>query len=256
MTTQRLHSNLAPIDLLTREELEQVLDKNVDRELREKVRGLDIARIPEAPITATGTTQNLFTGNDQTPWGPSQGDIWMVRRLNVKSSILTDTAKYILFRGSAPSDFNNAYTSRYLLEGFAPAIPAPVPSQPAVPASTVAQQNVNQYPVQVVLSGFTATAVFVNGIQVGVTNGTYTVPANGSISVTYSVVGTWVWSNLNVAIPAGQYQGVGYYPGTKAIFLQPGEQVYAQVLGATIGNQYTLAGECIRCPAEMKGKLL
>jgi hypothetical protein len=77
-------------------------------------------------------------------------------------------------------------------------IPTSVPiiTQPAVPASTVAQQNTNQFPVQVVLSGFTATAVFVNGIQVGTGNGTYTVPANGSISVTYSVAGTWAWTAL------------------------------------------------------------
>jgi hypothetical protein len=74
------------------------------------------------------------------------------------------------------------------------------PSQPAVPASTVAQQNTNLYPVNVTLSGFTATAVFVNGIQVGTTNGTYQVPAGGAISVTYTVAGTWTWANA--AAPA------------------------------------------------------
>jgi hypothetical protein len=71
----------------------------------------------------------------------------------------------------------------------------PVPSQPSVPASTVAQQNVNTYPVQVVISAGTITAVVVNGITVGSAAGTYTVPAFGSISITYSVAPTWVWSN-------------------------------------------------------------
>lgn len=71
----------------------------------------------------------------------------------------------------------------------------PVPSQPVVPATTVAQQNVNSYPVQVVISAGTITAVVVNGITVGVAAGTYTVPAYGAISITYSVAPTWVWSN-------------------------------------------------------------
>lgn len=78
-----------------------------------------------------------------------------------------------------------------------PFVSNPVPGQPAVPASTVAQQNISPYPVLVVLSGFTATAVIVNGITVGVTNGTYIVPSGGYIAVTYSVVGAWVWSNAN-----------------------------------------------------------
>jgi hypothetical protein len=73
----------------------------------------------------------------------------------------------------------------------------PAPSQPAVPATGVAQQNVNNYPVQVVISanGATITNVSVNGITVGTAAGTYTVPAFGSISIAYSVATpTWVWS--------------------------------------------------------------
>lgn len=69
-------------------------------------------------------------------------------------------------------------------------------SQPAVPASGVAQQNPAGSPVSVTLTGFTATQVFVNGVLVGAGNGTYTVPAYGSISVTYTVAGTWTWASL------------------------------------------------------------
>lgn len=262
VTLQRLHSNLAPIDLLTREELSQELSHRLDEALRTRYLGLDIARFPLSYIVATGTTVNLFSANDATPWGPEQGDIWMVRRVTVKSMSLSDTARYILFRGSAPSDVNNAYTGRFLLEQFSPgsaAITQPVPSQPAVPASTVAQQNLNLYPVDVVISGGTLTAVVVNGITVGSGDGTYIVPSGGAISITYSVAPTWVWSNANAnvaAVPQGQTVGIGYYPGTKAVFLQPGEQIYGQVQGATTGNQYFLDGEAIRVPAEMKGKLL
>lgn len=64
---------------------------------------------------------------------------------------------------------------------------------PSVPASTVIAVNNYHGTVDVTLSGFTLTAVFVNGVQVGTTNATYAVPAHGTISVTYSVVGTWTW---------------------------------------------------------------
>lgn len=67
-------------------------------------------------------------------------------------------------------------------------------TQPAVPGSTVAQQNTNSFPVQVVITGGTITAVVVNGVTVGAGAGTYTVPAYGSISITYSAAPTWVWS--------------------------------------------------------------
>jgi hypothetical protein len=76
------------------------------------------------------------------------------------------------------------------------------PSQPAVPASGTAVQNPNATPVQVVISGGTATQTFVNGVLVGGGDGTYIVPGYGSISVTYSVAPTWVWSNLTGTVTA------------------------------------------------------
>lgn len=65
-----------------------------------------------------------------------------------------------------------------------------VTALPAISVSGQAVQNPNAVPVNVTLAGFTATQVFVNGILVGAGNGTYVVPAFGSISVTYTVVGT------------------------------------------------------------------
>lgn len=73
----------------------------------------------------------------------------------------------------------------------------PAPSQPAVPATGVAQQNVNSYPVSVAIAanGATITNVVVNGVSVGTAAGTYTVPAFGAISISYTVATpTWVWS--------------------------------------------------------------
>ena len=80
--------------------------------------------------------------------------------------------------------------------------PPPAPATPAVPASTVAVQNPGTYPVTVVITGGTMTAVIVNGVTVGTGAGTYIVPAAGSISMTYTVAPTWAWSNAALGSPA------------------------------------------------------
>lgn len=72
-------------------------------------------------------------------------------------------------------------------------------STPAVPASTVAKQNPYNFPVQVVITAGTITAVVVNGVTVGTAAGTYYVPAFGSISTTNSVAPTWAWTDATGA---------------------------------------------------------
>lgn len=92
---------------------------------------------------------------------------------------------------------------------FTPGLVA-VGSAPGVPASGTATTNLVTNTkgsiVIVTLSTFTLTFVYVNGIQVGTTNAAYAVPAGGTISVTYSVAGTWTWvlpaSNGSVAANA------------------------------------------------------
>lgn len=67
---------------------------------------------------------------------------------------------------------------------------------PAVPATGVAQQNLNASPVQVVISpnGATITAVTINGVVAGTAAGTYIVPGFGSIAISYTVaIPTWTW---------------------------------------------------------------
>lgn len=176
MAEQRLHSGLAPIDILTREELDASLNAANDAAMRTKLRGIDNMRFPRIMATATAVSLNLFAGPNEAPAGPGEGDVWLVRRVIVSGIGLTDAAKYLLFRGSSPSDATQ-YTGLQLLEGFA---------------------------------------------------------ASG----------------------AGQPVGMGWNPGNKTVMLQPGEQIYALVLGATIGNQYVINGEATRVPAEMKGKII
>jgi hypothetical protein len=47
-----------------------------------------------------------------------------------------------------------------------------------------------------------------------------------------------------------------YYPSNRALWLWPGEELYANISTATAGNMYSLTGIAIEAPFEMQGKLL
>jgi hypothetical protein len=69
-------------------------------------------------------------------------------------------------------------------------------------ASTVAAPNPNPVPVSVTVSGGTVTVIAVSGVVTGSTSGTFTVPAGGSIAVTYSVAPT-TFTTADIAPAAG-----------------------------------------------------
>jgi hypothetical protein len=58
-------------------------------------------------------------------------------------------------------------------------------------ATTVAAPNPNPVPVSV-----TVTVIAVNGVVTGLTTGTFTVPAGGSITVTYSAAPTFAMADI------------------------------------------------------------
>jgi hypothetical protein len=66
-------------------------------------------------------------------------------------------------------------------------------SQPAVPASTVAQTNDRNADATVYVVGGTVTVIAVGGQATGLTAGAVRVPAGQSITLTYSVAPTWTW---------------------------------------------------------------
>jgi len=213
-------------------------------------------KLPQLRAIATSAnvtlSQSQGYGGGSVPCGPEQGFLWMLRRVMVASNSIGDSARFYLYSGSDVTLFDGGH----LLEGYNPAAYPPGPSTPAVPATTVNQQNVNAYPVTVVITGGAITAVIVNGLTVGTGAGTYVVPSAGTISITYTVAPTWAWTNANTAITGGGFINVGYYPGTDATWLFPGEQVYAQINGATVGNQYVLSGIAVEVAAERVGALV
>lgn len=67
---------------------------------------------------------------------------------------------------------------------------------PSVPATTLAYQNTTGRDAMVVISGGTVTAIAVDGTATGITSGTVMVPSGKTITLTYSVAPTWIWTLL------------------------------------------------------------
>jgi len=67
---------------------------------------------------------------------------------------------------------------------------------PAVPATTVPQQNRFLRDAAVYIAGGTVSDIKVDGASIGVTSGMVLVPAGKSITLTYSAAPTWKWTLL------------------------------------------------------------
>jgi hypothetical protein len=83
------------------------------------------------------------------------------------------------------------------------AAPALFTTAMTLAATTVASLNPNPVAVSVTITGGTVTVIAVNGVTTGLTTGTFTVPAGGSITVTYSVAPTFTMADIAPA--AGAY---------------------------------------------------
>jgi hypothetical protein len=63
-------------------------------------------------------------------------------------------------------------------------------------ATTVAAPNPNPVPVSATVTGGTVTVIAISGVVTGQTSGTFTVPAGGSITITYSVAPTLTTADI------------------------------------------------------------
>jgi hypothetical protein len=70
----------------------------------------------------------------------------------------------------------------------------PAVSTPAVPATTVVQNNTTGTPVAVTFSGGTVTGINVNGVSTGQTTGLVIVPVGGNVAWIGSGAPTWTWA--------------------------------------------------------------
>jgi hypothetical protein len=256
MTVQRLHAAMAPIDVLTRVELEEVMTHRFDAILRDRFRGLDIARFPNISAIGTGsltTPLNLSgSGFSDGICGPEQGDLWLVRRANVISSTFPvgDAATYTLFRGSTPSD-PGQYTAKQLIDGMAinagssiiasstsslnPALNLPVGAALRSLSVTLASTDANAATVTVTGGVGPAATVhyYMAPGQVTFSQSyapaldTYLMAGGGEYQIQLSVTGLatalgYITATYTQPV-IGQQVGLAYNPGTKSVWLLPGE---------------------------------
>jgi hypothetical protein len=66
-------------------------------------------------------------------------------------------------------------------------------TNPGVPSSGTPYVSTYNFPVLVTITGGTGTQVNINGVNQGSFDGTYLLPALGTITLTYSVAPTWAW---------------------------------------------------------------
>ena len=95
------------------------------------------------------------------------------------------------------------------------AAPAIFTSAITLGATTVAAPNPNPVPVSITISGGTVTAISISGGSSVGTSGTFTVPAGGTVAVTYSVAPT-TFTTADIAPAAGNY-GHGHFPHVNGV---------------------------------------
>ena len=115
--------------------------------------------------------------------------------------------KYALFpftwvNGAGASIFCDAGALRDSASAVVAAVPSAFTSAVTLAATGVAAPNPNPVPVSVTVSGGTVTGISISGVSTGQTSGTFTVPAGGTIAVTYSVAPT-TFTTADIAPAAG-----------------------------------------------------
>lgn len=165
MTQQRLHPNLASVDLVTASEINQVMANRFDNYLRDKYRGVKLLKLPIVIVTASGTLTTISHTPPGQALGPDQGYVWRVGRVTVSSSG-SDTGAVTLYAGSDTSQTDPRH-------------------------------------------------------------------------------------QIDNTLKVGQ----GYYPGSRGLYLTPGEFLYFSAV-TVAANTYVVTGSYVEVPAEMIGKIL
>lgn len=87
--------------------------------------------------------------------------------------------------------------------------------------------------------------------------GRVTIASNGADA---GAVTLYVGSDPTALDPSHQIDntlivGKAYYPGTRGVYLLPGEFIYASLV-SVVANQYAMTGQAVEVAAEMIGKIL
>ena len=176
------------------------------------------------PITGIEITNNTFDNMGQAIWldanATTVGQIsHNIFNQSLSTTGTTSSAIYFYSGGTGNyiinDNYNNGYSSyqagggsnliiRSILENnFGTGLPY-VPSTPTVPSSGTAQQNTNQFAVNVYLYGGTVTeiqitkngtayTVFSNATGLAMSGQVYKLNPSDSITITYTTAPTWEW---------------------------------------------------------------
>jgi hypothetical protein len=108
MTVQRLHPNLAAVDILTGTELHTAMGHQNDNLIRDWYRGIKIMRIPLIRVVATGVLTTIAPLLPGAQAGPESGFIWRLFRVTINSSG-ADVGAVTLYVGSDPANTDGAH---------------------------------------------------------------------------------------------------------------------------------------------------
>jgi hypothetical protein len=114
-------------------------------------------------------------------------------------------------------------------------------AQPAVPLSLTAVTNPAPVAATVTVTSGTGTNVSVNGVLQGTFDGSYTVPVNGTIALTYTVAPSWTWSWP--AIPASTVTAANNLPVAATVTVAGGTGTNVAINGVlqgTFAGSYTV----------------
>jgi hypothetical protein len=84
------------------------------------LRGEKLMRIPVVYGTAAAAAFTLFAPPQQAQPGPESGYLWRVQKLIVASTNIADTAKYVLYFGSDPTQITPAHLIDAVIGGATP----------------------------------------------------------------------------------------------------------------------------------------
>jgi hypothetical protein len=124
---------------------------------------------------------------------------------------------FVIQLASGASHFVEMGALRDSASAVVAAAPSMFTTAMTLAATTVASANPNPVPVSVTVTGGTVTVIAVNGAVTGLTTGTFTVPAFGSITITYSAAPAFAVADLppgswGAAINGGLAAYLAAYP--------------------------------------------
>jgi hypothetical protein len=278
-----LHRHL-PVNLAEKMEIEKVRGMKL----------LKLPLVSSVATSASFILSNSPT--EGNPAGPDSGYLWRLWRLTVASSAIPDTAQYQLYAGSdlntLPKNLIDAGPVSSTTGNGATVSNAGSATDPS--ANTVITQiaagsftgNTKYTVTGLTYLDGTVTAADDDNMRIVANGGTLALISTGfgggpypfgpiyfttaasptALQVEARVAASGASAVYHASIDATPTQTTTgtqglqvnqvYYPASHGIYLWSGEQIYVNIIGATVGNSYTLSGVAVEVPVEMQGKIL